>query len=80
MSLLAEIRATRKQHPLCGVAIVLPQLNDEDHADLLEALSDPSVYATTISSTLRKVRDVDLSANASQRHRRGECQCDSPTS
>lgn len=80
MSLLAEIRATRKQHPLCLVAVVLPTLSDEDATDLREAIADPTVYGTTISNTLAKLRNVDLPSDSIQRHRRGACRCDSPTS
>lgn len=78
MSLLAEIKATRKPHTLCTVAIVLPTLTKEDADDLIEAIADPTVYATTISATLAKLRDVVLTADTIQRHRRGGCTCDSP--
>jgi cell division inhibitor SulA len=69
---LAKAKETSRKGSMCFVCKLLPELNDEDHAELVAALQDVTVYSTVIGKALRleghKVADDTI-----QRHRRGGC-------
>lgn len=77
--LLDEIKAAQQQHKpsTCTVGIILRQYaeKDPDREALMAALSDPTIYGTSISKVL-KSRGLEVGAQAIQRHRRKACGCE----
>lgn len=75
MGLLDEMRdETPPPKHLCGVAVTLNNLDKKDAADLVEAMADPVIMATSISRVLHR-RGIVLKPDAIRRHRKGECRC-----
>jgi len=77
MGLLDEINQEPKARPgrRCTVDLVMEAMTADDRSDLEVALEDLLIPASLISRVLSR-RDIDLSANAINRHRRRECVCD----
>lgn len=65
--------------PRCTVATALDRLDDAARAEAVEALTDPTVYGTVVAKVLTRHTGVRIRPYALQRHRRGDCQCPSPT-
>lgn len=77
MGLLDEIGNEPRLHTgrRCSVDLVMVGLSKSDRDDLIAALDDLLIPATTITRVLER-RNIELSASAINRHRRRECACD----
>lgn len=79
MSLRDALHAEReasKKGPDCGVSIVLARVDKADRDALLAFLADREVPATAISRAL-KAEGHNVGHAAVQRHRKGQCRCES---
>ena len=78
MGLLAEALSERSNtpagRPRCTVAQLIDRLNEEDGADLADALASP-MLATVIAEEVERVHGVHISGTTMARHRRGACSC-----
>lgn len=76
MGLLEDMKADEiKKGPPCSLEVVLREMKNPDREDLLEAMKDPTIMATTISRVLAR-RGVKVGPQAIRRHRNGECRCE----
>lgn len=76
MGLLDDIgneQATMKPN-MCPVARLLPELDEADAKDFIEALSDAGIAHVSITRALKK-RGIHLDAQGLSRHRRQTCGC-----
>lgn len=75
-SLLEEMRteARRPKGPPCGMAVILDQLDDQERAQLEEALSDRSITAHIIATVLTN-HGHRVALQTVGRHRGGRCAC-----
>lgn len=75
MGLLDELKAEEPppKH-LCSVAKVLDAMSKQDAEDLLAAMSDGNIMATSIARVLQR-HGHDLKPEAVRRHRKRECRC-----
>ena len=76
MGLLDELK---KEEPpakhICGVTKTLETMEKTDSADLLSALNDHGIMATSISRVLQR-RGINLKPDAIRRHRKKDCRCE----
>lgn len=77
MGLLDEIgnEPRRLSGRRCSVDLIMGELSKTDREDLVAALDDLLIPATTITRVLER-RQIELPASAINRHRRRECACD----
>lgn len=76
MGLLDELK--QEQPPpkhVCGVTKVLETMDKKDADDLLAALNDNTIMATSISRVLQR-RGINLKQDAIRRHRKKDCRCE----
>lgn len=63
----------------CSVYSVLEQLNEQDAAEVREALNDSEITGAAIARVIGRRFNIVIGANAIQRHRRRSygrgCQC-----
>ena len=79
MNLLEELAAERASRgPDCGVGKVMGTMAPSDQADLEASLA--SIYPSTLISRVLANHGIELKPDALQRHRRGECKCQSKKS
>jgi hypothetical protein len=77
MGALAEAlteAAPARRGGTCHVALLLPQLDDEDRAAFLAALGNPSLSPKRLASLMRD-HGHDVGDSSIGRHRKGECRC-----
>lgn len=75
MSLLQEIEAVGSARgPVCGVAMMMDDLDPADRADLETAFASVRYRGAAISKALA-ARGIKIAAETIQRHRRGDCRC-----
>lgn len=75
MGLLDEMRDEMPppKH-LCGVTKTVEAMDKKDAADLLAAIDDNTIMATSISRVLAR-RGFVLKPDAIRRHRKRDCRC-----
>jgi hypothetical protein len=75
VGLLDELRSEEPppKH-LCGVTKTVESLDKKDAADLVAAIEDATIMATSISRVLAR-RGLTLKPDAIRRHRKRECRC-----
>ena len=74
-SLFAAIKAAgRPQGPRCSVAVIRDDLPPDDARDLIAAMADPTVHATTIAAVLKE-RGYQIRGDTIRRHIKHECNC-----
>lgn len=74
--LLDKFKAQKaRSGPSCSVSRTLNALPEHDRVDLVAALADESISATTISEVL-KGEGVTVSADMLRRHRKQRCACE----
>ena len=77
MGLLDDIQQLRSQkRPRCGIAIVRDQLDEQENRELTQAFADPDIAHGQITAVLKR-RFPTVSHKSVERHRRGECVCES---
>ena len=77
MGLLDDMKNARPRvGGQCSVPGFLASLDETDRADVVAALADPLIAATSIAAILQG-KGHRISATTLQRHRRGGCLCGS---
>lgn len=80
MTLLDELAVAevRKPGPKCRIGTIIASLDEPERSDVQAAIFSTH-YASTIARVL-KAHGYDVTPHGVQRHKRGDCQCPSPTS
>jgi hypothetical protein len=74
VSLLDEVRAYAAPKATCSVPGVLASLPEDDAADLVAALADPTISGTAIERAMI-ARKIHLRSSTIRRHRNRGCLC-----
>lgn len=72
-SLLEELLHSQRQEGRCSLRKILKALSAGDRSDLVAALKDDRIYATTIQAVLKE-RGYDISDSSIRRCRKS-CDC-----
>ena len=76
MGMFEEIKSEAVvKGPSCTVGIIIEQMPEEERADFLKALADPSIVGTIIARVVQR-HGYDIKVEALRRHRKGECRCE----
>jgi hypothetical protein len=74
MGLLDEMREMAAKPTPCTVQTISEQLDPDDRADLLSAVTDPTVPYRAIVGALR-ARGFKIGGDTVAKHRKGNCAC-----